>query len=301
MVPPSETLALTQAETRRRPADFLVLTKPRLVTLVLVTTLVGFIVGSGGRVDLVLLAWTILGTGLTAGGALALNQYLERDVDGRMERTRRRPLPDGRLAPTDALVFGAACAAAGLLVLALLANLLACAVTAATFGIYLAAYTPLKRISSLATIVGAVPGALPPVTGWAAARGDLSAGAWTLFAIMFLWQIPHFLALAWMYKDEYARAGIVVLPSSDPDGRLTGRQMVAYLAVLTPVSLAPAALGLAGPFYVLCALALSSAFLALGVGFALVPSRDRARRVFLGSLAYVPALLALLVFARKPL
>ena len=294
------TIALPQQAARRRMADFVMLTKPRLVSLVLVTTLVGFYMGSSGKVDIPLLVNTILGTALAAAGAMALNQCLEREVDGKMARTRLRPLPDGRLQPFEALAFGVVVTASGLLLLAFLVNPLASGVTAATVGTYLFVYTPLKQKTSLATIAGAIPGALPPVTGWVAARGTLGAGAGALFAILFLWQLPHFLALAWLYREDYAKAGIVVLPSSDPDGSMTGRQMVGNLLALIPAALLPNLVGLAGAAYFVGALVFSGLFLACGAAFAIHPSRPAARRVFLASLAYLPALLALLAPGRTP-
>lgn len=294
----SETISLDHAVVRRRAADFLALTKPRLVSLVLVTTVVGFYVGSPGALDLVLLLNTLFGTALAAGGALALNQYIERDVDSRMARTRIRPLPDGRLQPFDALAFGTLTAASGIVILTLLVNPLAGAVTAATVATYLFVYTPLKKRTSLATIAGAVPGALPPVTGWVAARGQIDAGAAALFAILFLWQLPHFLALAWLYKDEYRAAGIVVLPSSDPDGSITGRQMVANLLALVPAALLPNFLGMAGWLYFGGAIILTGLFVTAGIAFAVTRTRTAARRVFFASLAYLPALLALLAIGR---
>lgn len=296
----SETLSYVQTAGRRRAVDFLALTKPRLVAMVLVTTAVGFYVGSAGAVDLVLLVNTLIGTAFAGGGALALNQYVERDVDSRMARTRVRPLPDGRLQPFDALAFGVLTATSGIVILTLLANPLAGAVTAATIAIYVFVYTPLKRRTSLATIAGAVPGALPPVTGWVAAQGGIGAGAVALFAILFLWQLPHFLALAWLYKDEYRAAGIVVLPSSDPDGSITGRQMVANLLALLPVALLPNLIGVAGGLYFAGALVLTVLFLAIGIVFAVTRTRSAARWVFLASLAYLPALLALLALGRSP-
>jgi protoheme IX farnesyltransferase len=294
----TQTLPIGQVAATRRAVDYLVLTKPRLVTLVLVTTLVGFYAGSVGRVDLPLLVNTILGTALAAAGSLALNQYLERELDGRMARTRQRPLPDGRLAPFEALAFGVATTAAGLMILTILVNPLVGAVEAVTVASYLFVYTPLKTRTSLATIAGAVPGALPPVAGWVAARGAFGAGAAALFAILFLWQLPHFLALAWMYREDYRKAGIVVLPSSDPDGSMTGRQMVANLLALLPAAILPCLAGIAGTVYFVGAIALSLAFLAFGIAFALQRSQVRARRVFLASLAYLPALLTLLAVAR---
>ena len=294
-------IASAEPLVRRRAADFLMLTKPRLVTLVLVTTLVGFVVGSPGRVDGLLLLHTIVGTALAAAGALALNQYLERDLDGRMARTRMRPLPDGRMQSIEALAFGVLTSSAGLVYLTLVVSPLTAAVTAVTVGTYLFVYTPLKTRTSFATIAGAIPGALPPVAGWVAARGALGPGAAALFAILFLWQLPHFLALAWMYRDEYAEAGIVVLPSSDPDGSMTGRQMVANLLALMPAALLPNLVGMAGPVYFVGALILGSIFLATGVALAISRSRAGARRVFLASILYLPALLALLAFDRIPL
>lgn len=294
-------MASSQPLARRRAADFLMLTKPRLVSLVLVTTIVGFVVGSPGSVDGLLLLNTIIGTALAAAGSLALNQYLERDVDGRMARTRMRPLPDGRLQPIEALAFGVVTSSAGLVFLTLVVNPLAGAVTAVTVGTYLFVYTPLKTRTSFATIAGAIPGALPPVTGWVAARGALGPGAVALFAILFLWQLPHFLALSWMYRDEYAGAGIVVLPSSDPDGSITGRQMVANLLALMPAALLPNLVGIAGPVYFTGALVLGLIFLGTGVALAISRSRAAARRVFFVSILYLPALLALLAFDRIPL
>lgn len=294
-------LELAGAPAKRRAADFLMLTKPRLVSLVLVTTLVGFVLGSPARVDGLLLLATIAGVALAAAGGMSLNQYLERDLDAKMPRTRLRPLPDGRLQPLEALAFGAVAASSGVLLLTMLVSPLAGLVTAATVASYLFVYTPLKTRTSLATIAGAVPGALPPVTGWVAARGELGPGAAALFAILFLWQLPHFLSLAWLYREQYAEAGIVVLPSSDPDGSVTARQMVANLLALLPAALLPSLVGLAGPVYFVGSLVLGTLFLATGVALAIGRSRAGARRVFLASLAYLPALLILLAFDRIPL
>jgi protoheme IX farnesyltransferase len=294
------TPATSRTASRRRAADFLMLTKPRLVSLVLVTTVVGFYLGSAGgdRMDLILLLTTIVGTALAAAGAQALNQYIERDLDARMARTRLRPLPDGRLQPVEALAFGVLAAGSGPILLTFLVNPLAGAVTAATVGVYLFVYTPLKRRTSLATIAGAVPGALPPVVGWVAARGEFGGGAVALFTILFLWQLPHFLSLAWLHREDYARAGIVVLPSSDPDGAITARQMLTNLLALLPAALLPSVVGIAGPVYFVGSLVLGLAFLGCGIAFAISRSRVGARRVFLASLAYLPALLALLTLGR---
>jgi len=295
--PPGEVLvAALPRERARVAADLLALTKPRVVVMVLVTTVVGYYVGLTGAPDYGRLVALLAGTLLAAGGTLALNQYWERDLDALMARTRARPLPDGRLAPLEALLFGAALTAGGLLVLALGVGWLAAAVTAATFVLYVFAYTPLKLRTPLCTLVGAVPGALPPVTGWAAAREDVGVGAWVLFGILFLWQLPHTLAIARLYQDDYARAGVQLLPVIDAQGRATERQILSGCLALLAVSLLPTLIGLAGGVYFAGALVLGAAFAALGAQQALAPSAVRARRVLLASLLYLPALLALLAF-----
>ena len=233
---------------------------------------------------------------LAAAGTLALNQYWEHEIDARMERTRIRPVPQGRLQPLEALLFGSVATVSGLMYLAAFVNLLAAAVTAATTVLYLFAYTPLKLKTALCTIVGAFPGAAPPLTGWAAARDELSVGAWILFGIVFLWQLPHTLAIARVYRDDYARAGIRVLPVVDADGRSTERQIVMGCLSLLAVSLLPTLVGMAGPVYFLGALLLGVGFTALGARHALAPSREAARRVMLASFLYLPALLALLAY-----
>lgn len=297
MRPPGEAVVATLERERVRVAsDLLSLTKPRVVVMVLVTTVVGYYVALTGAPDYGRLLALMLGTALAAGGTLALNQYWERDVDARMERTRTRPLPEGRLAPLEALLFGTAVTAAGLLVLAVGVGRLAMLVTTATFALYVFAYTPLKVRTSLCTIVGAVPGALPPVAGWAAARDDVGVGAWVLFGILFLWQLPHTLAIGRLYQADYARAGIVLLPVIDADGRSTERQIVSGCVGLLAVSLLPTLIGLTGGLYFTGALLLGAGFVALGIQQALVPSTQHARRVLLASLFYLPALLALLAF-----
>jgi protoheme IX farnesyltransferase len=295
--PPSDVLVAALPRERARIAtDLLTLTKPRVVVMVLVTTVVGYYVGLAGAPEYGRLVALLVGTLLAAGGTLALNQYWERDVDALMARTRARPLPDGRLAPLEALLFGAALTGAGLAVLALGVGWLAAAVTAATFVLYVFAYTPLKLRTPLCTLVGAVPGALPPVTGWAAAREDLGVGAWVLFGILFLWQLPHTLAIARLYQDDYARAGVQLLPVIDAQGRATERQILSGCLALLAVSLLPTLIGLAGGVYFAGALVLGAAFVALGAQQALAPSALHARRVLLASLLYLPALLALLAF-----
>jgi protoheme IX farnesyltransferase len=295
----TEIVVVALARDRRRIlVDLLVLTKPRVVLMVLVTTLVGYYVGLAGPPDYVRMLHLMIGTLLAASGTLALNQYWEHEVDARMQRTRSRPLPDGRLAPLEALVFGSAVTVLGLVYLAACVNLLSAAVTAATTALYLFAYTPLKLRTALCTLVGAVPGAAPPLTGWAAARDDLSMGAWILFGIMFLWQLPHTLAIARVYCADYARAGVRVLPVVDPGGRITERQIVTGCLALLVVSLLPTLVGMAGVVYFVGALVLGIGFLALGAMHALAPSSQRVRRVMLASFLYLPILFALLAFDR---
>jgi protoheme IX farnesyltransferase len=285
---------------RGRLSDFVALTRPRVVVMVLVTTLVGFYMGSMGTADTLRLVSTLIGMGLAAGGTLALNQYLEQDVDARMERTRLRPLPDGRLEPREALLFGTVITGGGLLFLALAVNLLSAGVTAVSVGSYLFLYTPLKRRTSLCSVVGAVPGALPPVVGWAAARGELGAEAWVLFAILFLWQIPHSLAIARLYRDDYARAGIRLLPVIEPDGGSTGRQIVSNCLALLAVGLLPSVIGLAGSAYFVGAFVLGVGFLGFGIGLAVSRSETAARRLLLASLVYLPAQLGLMALDKLP-
>jgi protoheme IX farnesyltransferase len=289
---PQSSLAVSQS----RPwVDYVALTKPRVNLLVLVTTTIGFHLGNVGRTDLALLFHTVVGTFLVAGGAAAFNQVLERDVDALMRRTMTRPLPGGRVGPKDAALFAAALSAAGILELGLGANWLAAAVAMVTLASYALVYTPLKRVTSLATVVGAVPGALPPLIGWAAARGSLGLEAWVLFAIVFVWQMPHVLAVSWLYREDYARGGIRVLPVEDPDGRSTAFQMVNYAAALVPVSLMPTAVGIAGRLYLAGAIVLGVGLLALTVRFARNRTPERARRLFAASLVYLPVLWLLML------
>jgi protoheme IX farnesyltransferase len=279
---------------RHRLADYVELTKPRVNAMVLVTTGVGYYLGSAGRPLLLPLLYTLAGTGLAAAGTLALNQFMERDVDGKMERTRHRPLPDGRLRPAEALVLGLVLLVIGLAVLARGADPLAALVTAGIAVTYLLLYTPLKPVTSLCSIVGAVPGALPPVVGWAAARGELGLEPWILFAIMFLWQIPHSLAIGRMYREDYARGGIRVLPVVDRDGRSTGTQVVSNCLALLPVALLPTLVGLAGSLYFLVALVLGVGFLWSAIGLARTGSAADARRLLFASLIYLPLLLGVM-------
>lgn len=287
-------IAAEPRERRRVAADLITLTKPRVVLMVLVTTVVGYYVGLTGAPDYVRLVHLLIGTMLAAGGTLALNQYWERDVDARMERTRVRPLPDGRLSPLEALVFALAVTLAGLGYLGAFVGPLVMLVTAATTVLYLFAYTPLKLRTPLCTIIGAVPGALPPVTGWVASREAFGLGAWVLFGILFLWQLPHTLAIARLYRDDYARAGVRLLPVVDAHGTSTERQIVTGCLALLAVSLLPTLIGLAGPFYFVGAFVLGAAFVAIGARQALSPSAGSARRVLFASLLYLPILLTLL-------
>ncbi len=283
-------VALPVVRSSSRTGDFVALAKPRLNFLVIVTTLVGYYAGAGRDVQTVVLLATIVGTALVAGGSAALNQVFERDIDGLMRRTRMRPLPGGRIQPGEATFFGAALSVLGLVVLATGAGWLPTSVAAATLVIYAFIYTPLKRRTAFATVLGAVPGALPPVIGWAAARGDLSLPAWVLFAIVFFWQMPHFLAIAWLYRDDYANAGIPLLPVVDPDGHSTGRQALAYSGALVPISVLPTAVGLSGPVFLVAALILGFGFFACALLFAQRLDRNTARLLFFGSITYLPLL-----------
>jgi protoheme IX farnesyltransferase len=284
-----------------RSADFLALTKPRLNLLVLMTTLGGLYLAAPGDVPLLLLAHTLIGTALVAGGASALNQVWERDTDGLMRRTRRRPLPAGRLRIGEGTWFGIALSAIGLLELGLKVNVASALVATATLVSYVLVYTPLKTRTSLATIIGAIPGALPPVIGWAAATGDIALPALVLFGIVFFWQMPHFLAIAWLYRDDYARAGIPLLPVLEPDGRRTGQQALLYAAALWPVSLMPIVVGLGAALYASIATVLGFAFIALAASFARERSVATARRLFIFSITYLPLLWAALVVDRLDL
>ena len=291
-------ITLVARDRRQVATDLVALTKPRVLAMVLVTTLVGYDVGLTGSADYLRMIHLLIGTLLAAGGTLALNQYSERDIDAWMDRTRARPLPAGRLQPLEALLFGVALTLLGMAYLAALVGALVVLVTAATAILYLFAYTPLKQRTALCTLVGAVPGALPPVAGWAAARGDVTLGAWVLFGVLFLWQLPHTLSIARLYRDDYARAGVRVLPVIDPDGASTERQIVLACVGLVTVSLLPTVIGWTGPIYLAGALALGLAFAAVGIVQALSPSARAARRVLLASLLYLPLLLGLLAFDR---
>jgi heme o synthase len=296
-VPPVRA-ASADAQHASRAADFVTLAKPRLNLLVLITTLAGVYLASPAGVPLPLLLHTLLGTALVAGGAAALNQVWERDTDGLMRRTRSRPLPFGRLRVAQGAWFGLLLSGVGLLELAARVNALSAAVAAVTLASYVLVYTPMKRRSSLSTLVGAIPGALPPVIGWVAVTGSITLPALVLFGIQFFWQMPHFLAIAWMYRDDYAAAGFPLLPVLEPDGRRTGQQALLYAAALWPVSLMPAVVGLAGASYSVLATALGLALIAYAAMFARHRSMATARRLFLFSILYLPLLWGALVIDR---
>ena len=289
----SEAAALPAVGTRSK--DFAALAKPRLNMLVVASTLAGYVMADGEALGPMRVCGLLLGTGLVAGGASAFNQVIERDLDALMRRTRTRPLPGQRLQPLEGLLFGTAITLAGVLLILASSNLLAAAVALATLLTYVAIYTPLKKRSSLGTVIGAIPGALPPIIGWAAVAGELPLKAWVLFGIMFLWQLPHFLAIAWMYREDYARAGFPMLPVIEPDGRSTGRQSLMYAAALVPFGLAPTLLHMAGTVYFAGALVLSLAFLWLTFRFARSRSVKDARAVFFGSIVYLPVLWILMI------
>ena len=288
----------TLAVPRGLAADYVELVKPRITAMVMLTALVGFVMGSRGAIDFGALASALAGTGLVAAGASTLNMLLERRTDALMRRTQNRPLPAGRLRPAEALAWGAALTLAGVAFLAWRSGPLPAMVAVATWASYLFLYTPLKTRTSLSTVVGALPGALPPVIGWAAARGRIDGGAFDLFAILFLWQIPHFLAIAWIYREDYARGGLPMLPVVDPAGVVTGRQAVANTLALTIVSLAPALGGMAGSIYLAGALALGVMFTAAAVRAAVKRTPAAARGLFLASLAYLSILCTLLIADR---
>lgn len=274
----------------RGPSDYLTLTKPRLNLLVLVTTVAAFYLGVDSEQPLWLLAHTVVGTALVAGGASALNQVWERDTDALMRRTRLRPLPDMRLHPSNALWFGVLLSALGIVELSLGVNARTAWVALVTLLSYVVLYTPLKRRTSLSTIVGAVPGALPALIGWTAATNSFSVEGWVLSAIVFLWQMPHFLAIAWLCRDDYTRAGIPLLPVIQPDGRSTGAQALLYSAALIPVSFLPTAVALATVWYLAGAIVLGAILLVLSVEFAATRSVASARRLFYASILYLPLL-----------
>src|SRR6266852_2356888 len=261
---------------RARVAAYVELTKPRITFLIALTSAAAFCLGSRGSVDYVRFAHAMIGIALLSSGLATLNQFIERDLDGLMRRTVDRPLPSGRLGPVEALWFGIVLTTTAEAYLVLFVNSLSALLGLTVIAGYLFVYTPLKTRTSLSTALGAFPGAMPPLIGWAAARGQVDVGAWVLFAILFLWQFPHFLAIAWMYREDYGRAGIVMLPVVEPDGRVTGQQIIAYTLMLVPISLLPTVIGISGRIYFVAALVLGLLFLLSAVRAALSKSNQHA-------------------------
>ena len=277
-------------------AVFADLVKARLTALVLLTTFVGFYLGETSGVNYLLMFHALFGTALVASGAAALNQLLEREYDAKMRRTASRPLPSGRLQPAPVAIFGGVCSVAGLIYLAVAVNLLTSVVGAVTSISYLFIYTPLKRVTWVNTLVGAIPGALPPLMGWTAARNELSGEGWTLFAILAFWQIPHFMAIAWLYREEYAKAGFIMLPNVDADGSRTAQYAVGNTLALFIVGLCPFLLKMNGPVYLATAMLLSAGYFWCAMRFARQLTPLRARQLFLASIIYLPLLLAAMCF-----
>jgi heme o synthase len=283
---------------RQRVAAFVELTKPRITFLIVLTSAAGFYLGSRGNVNYALLLAAMFGITLLSSGVATINQYLERDLDALMRRTADRPLPSRRLLPWEALLFGGSLIVVAELYLAVMVNFLTATLGLTVIAGYLFGYTPLKTKTSLSTMVGAFPGAVPPLIGWTAARGELSLEGWVLFAILFLWQFPHFLAIAWMYREDYARAGILMLPVIEPEGRVTSQQIVIYTLMLLPVSLLPYALGISGKVYLFGAALLGLLFLYSSIRAAISLSRQEARKLLLASVIYLPLLFILMVLNR---
>lgn len=281
--------------------DYMELTKPRITTLVLTTTLVGFYLASTGPLDFLLLLHTLIGTGLVAAGASALNMALEYDNDGKMRRTENRPIPSGRLTPIQALSFGGLISVVGVLYLFIFVNLLTALLGAVTSGLYLLAYTPLKTRTPLCTMVGAVPGAIPPMMGWTAVQNHVGFGACWLFAVLFLWQLPHFLSIAWLYKEDYARGGFPMLPVVDITGARTSRHIILETLALIAVSILPALLGFFSMVYLAGALALGAFFFVMGVRLVMNQNTLWARRLLLASVIYLPLLLGLMMIDKSGL
>jgi len=292
---PSIPIAAAMRSTASSFGDYVALTKPRLNFLVVATSAAGYYLGAASPLDGAAMLAAVAGTALVASGAAALNQLYERDTDALMRRTRSRPLPAGRVIPADAGIFGGVLSAAGLALLAARTNGLAASLALATLVVYLAVYTPMKRRTPAATLVGAVPGALPALIGWAASHGSVAIGGAALFAIVFLWQVPHFMAIAWLYRDDYGKAGFPMLPVIEPNGVRAGRQALAYAAALLPVALVPSFVGLAGSIYLVAAALLGIALLVLAVRFWRERTDASARALFFGSIIYLPLIWIVLV------
>jgi heme o synthase len=283
---------------RARVSAYVELTKPRITSLIVLTSAAGFAVGSRGAINYVALLQAMIGIALLSSGIATLNQFMERDLDGLMRRTAGRPLPTGRLLPFEALWFGVFVTAIAEVYLAAFANVLTALLGLAIVAGYLFVYTPLKTRTTLSTALGAFPGAMPPLVGWAAARGEIGVTAWVLFAILFLWQFPHFLSIAWMYREDYGRAGIRMLPVVEPDGRVTAQQIVLYTLMLLPVSLLPTLMGITGRIYLVAAGVFGLMFLWTAVRAALSKSNQHARQLLLASVLYLPLLFGVMVLNR---
>ena len=295
---PTAVAPLPRLSVRERMAAYVELTKPRITFLIVLTSAAGFALAAPGEVNYPALITAMVGIALLSSGIATLNQYIERDLDGLMRRTADRPLPSGKLHPNEALIFGAGLTIGAEIYLALLVNPLTALLGLTVISGYLFAYTPLKTRTTLSTMVGAFPGAVPPLIGWAAARAEIGIEAWVLFAILFLWQFPHFLAIAWMYREDYGRAGILMLPVVEPEGRVTAQQIVVYTVLLLPVSLLPAVLGTSGKIYFVGAIVLGLLFLYSSVRAAISKSRQEAKRLLLASVIYLPLLFILMVVNR---
>jgi protoheme IX farnesyltransferase len=279
-------------------SDLAELVKARLTLLVLLTTAVGFYLGSEAAVDYRALFHAVFGTAAAAAGAAALNQWWERRADALMRRTKTRPIPAGRMPPRQALALGAALSVFGVVYLAILCNALSATLTAITIVIYIFAYTPLKRTSTANTAVGAIPGAIPPMIGWAAARGDIGPGAWSLFVIVFLWQMPHFFAIAWMCREDYSRAGFRMISSDDSSGERSASQSVFFCILLLILAGLPAFVGIVSYTYEAVELLLGASFVAVAMRFLRLRTQGAARLLFIASIVYLPALLAALVLTK---
>jgi protoheme IX farnesyltransferase len=285
----------TKGKTMKKIRLYMQLTKPRIIAMVLVTASLGFYIAKGMIESWMLLLWTLLGTYLVGSGSSVINHYMERDIDAKMERTQNRPLPLGLISPESALIFGVNLLLIGLLILFLKVNVLTAFFALLGAFLYNLVYTPMKRLTWWNTFVGSIPGALPPLWGWTAASGELHPGAWILFAILLVWQHPHFFAIAWMYRKDYARADLKMLPVVEPDGESTFRQALLYSLILIPLSLAPVLCGIAGYWYFWGALFLGLAFFVTGVHFVRQKTVKSARVVLLASVIYLPLLFALIV------
>ena len=280
-------------------SDFAELVKARLTLLVLLTTAVGFYLGADAPADYLALFHVVFGTAAAAAGAAALNQWWEWKLDGLMQRTKTRPVPAGRMPPMEALAIGGALSIFGVIYLAIACNALTAVLAAITIAIYIFAYTPLKRASTANTIVGAIPGAIPPMIGWAAARGTIEAGAWSLFAILLLWQLPHFFAIAWMYRDDYSRAGFRMISSDDSSGERSASQSVFFCILLLIIAGLPAFLGIVSWVYLVIELVLGGVFIAVAMRFLKTRTAGAARLLFITSIAYLPLLLGALVLTKS--